>query len=186
MNKPEKIFDALLVKEYQSGNTKAVALLVKRWHVKLCKQAFWYTKDAAVAKDIAQDGWGIILKSLGGLRDPYCFGSWATRIVVRKSIDWLRQQKKEQNQLKLYYESTTISIVDADQTSANPNHVLIRKAIKGLPEEQQLVLLMFYIHEQSLAEIASILNIPAGTVKSRLFTAREKLKKIVKNRNYEK
>ena len=186
MNNPEKIFDAILVKECQSGNTKAVTLLVKRWHGKLCKQAYWYTKDATVAKDIVQDGWGVILKSLDKLKDPYCFGGWATRIVVRKSIDWLRKQKKEMNQLKLYHESTTISNVDTNAEPTNDAHALLKKAIKELPEEQQLVLQLFYLHEHSLQEMSTLLKIPKGTVKSRLFTAREKLKKLVKNRNYEK
>jgi len=186
MNNPEKIFDALLVKECQSGNNRAVTLLVKRWHVKLCSQAYWYTKDAAVAKDIAQDGWGVILKSIGSLKDPYSFGSWAMRIVVRKSIDWLRKQKTETNQLKLYHESTIIPDVDLNNGANDHKHILLRSAIKALPEEQQLVLHMFYIHEQSLREISTQLKIPTGTVKSRLFTAREKLKQLLKNRNYEK
>ena len=186
MNNPEKIFDAMLVKECQSGNAKAVSLLVKRWHVKLCKQAHWYTKDAAVAKDIAQDGWGVILKNLGNLKDPYSFGSWAMRIVIRKSIDWLRKQKTEMNQLKLYHESTIIPDVDLNTGTNDDKHNLLRSAIKALPEEQQLVLHMFYIHEHSLREISIQLKIPTGTVKSRLFTAREKLKQLLKNRNYEK
>jgi len=186
MNKPDQIFDALLVKEYQSGNKKAVSLLVKRWHNKLCKQAYWYSKDAAVAKDIAQDSWGVILKSLGGLKDPYSFGSWAKRIVVRKSIDWLRKQKTEVNQLKMYHESTIIPDVDANTITPDNALIILRNAIKALPEEQQLVLHMFYLHEHSLNEISDLLKIPKGTVKSRLFTAREKLKKLLKNRNYEK
>ena len=186
MNKPEKIFDALLVKECQSGNTDAVNLLVKRWHVKLCKQAYWYTKDRAVAKDIVQDGWSVILKRIGSLSDPYSFGSWAMRIVVRKSIDWLRKQKTELNHLKQYHESNTISNVDDHATFAEDRHALLRNAIKKLPEEQQMVLHMFYLHEHSLREISTTLKIPSGTVKSRLFKAREKLKQLLKNRNYEK
>ncbi|MEM7087062.1 MAG: sigma-70 family RNA polymerase sigma factor [Bacteroidota bacterium] len=186
MNNPEKIFDALLVKECQSASTKALTLLVKRWHGKLCKQAYWYTKDAAVAKDIVQDSWSVILKRLNTLKDPYSFGSWATRIVVRKSIDWLRKQKTERNQLKSYHESTTISRMDVDDVTPHDQHTLLRKAIMDLSEEQQLVLHMFYLHEQSLQEISALLGIPKGTVKSRLFTAREKLKQLLKNRNYEK
>lgn len=53
MNKPEKIFDALLVLRCQKGDKKSIPLLVKRWYKKLCRQAFYFTKDIDIAKDIA-------------------------------------------------------------------------------------------------------------------------------------
>ena len=60
------------------------------------------------------------------------------------------------------------------------------KAIKKLPEQQQIVIRLFYVEDYTLKEISEILNISIGTAKSRLFHAREKLKLILKNRNYEK
>ena len=55
MNIKEAIIDGNLVLEYQSGNVKALATLVKRRHKQFCEKAFWILKDADLAKDIAQD-----------------------------------------------------------------------------------------------------------------------------------
>ena len=95
MEKPENILDSWLVLDYRSGNNKALALLVKRWHAKFCRQAYWYTKDIHQAKDIAQESWTIIMKNITKLEDTNKFGSWAMTIVNRKAVDWLRVQKKK-------------------------------------------------------------------------------------------
>jgi RNA polymerase sigma-70 factor (ECF subfamily) len=62
----------------------------------------------------------------------------------------------------------------------------MRQLITQLPNEQQLVLTFFYMEEFTINEISGILQVPSGTIKSRLFKAREKLKQSLKNRNYEK
>ena len=72
----------------------AMAVLVKRWHVRFCKQAYRYSKDAAIAKDIAQDAWITILSKIDCLEKPEKFGSWGLSIVTKKSIDWYRKSKR--------------------------------------------------------------------------------------------
>ncbi|MDY7395470.1 RNA polymerase sigma factor [Aureibaculum sp. 2210JD6-5] len=195
MNKPEKIFDGLLVLQFKAGDKKAFALLVKRWHSKLCNQAFWYVKDADLAKDIVQESWSKILKKIHTLNETNNFGSWALKIVTRKSLDYLRKRNKEEFNLNQYHEQTQIdydtkkytenSDYSATSDSAG-NSKMVIDCIKELPEQQQIVLRLFYVEEYKLHEIADILSLPKGTIKSRLFYAREKLKLIIKNRNYEK
>lgn len=185
MTKPNQIFDALLVLECQAGSKKAMTLLVNRWHSKLCKQAYWYTRDSDQAQDIAQDSWGVILKKIAFLKDPNRFGSWALKIVTRRAIDWLRKQKKESTNLETNYDLLN-PIDDGDDTLAVNPVLKVRIAIKELPPKQQVILNLFYSEEFSIKQIGEILDISTGTVKSRLFTAREKLKTILKNRNYEK
>ncbi|MGB5782052.1 MAG: sigma-70 family RNA polymerase sigma factor, partial [Eudoraea sp.] len=75
--------------------------------------------------------------------------------------------------------------VDNDLDHKESDLVKIYTAIKGLPRDQQVVLRLFYLEEYSLREISEILNKSEGTVKSRLYHAREKLKIILKNRNHE-
>ena len=186
MNKTDKIFDAMLVLEYQSGGKKALTLLVKRWHQKLYSQARWYTKDDAIAKDVVQDSWSIIIKRLHGLKDPNVFGSWAMTIVTRKAIDWTRAQKKELNHLKSYHESTTSTTLDTNTLAVETIHSHLNKHVNALSLEQQMVLKLFYLNGHSLKEISSILQKPVGTIKSRLFTARENLKEQLKTIDYEK
>jgi RNA polymerase sigma-70 factor (ECF subfamily) len=184
MQRPEDILDSYLVLDYQTGNKKALALLVKRWHSKFCRQAFWYTKDADEAKDIAQDSWHQIIKKIQSLKDPNKFGSWSLAIVNRKSIDWTRRGKRKielLNRLK----NEKVNEESVDETG-EINHKEVLILIKQLPEQQQIVLRMFYLERHSLDQISEILNISKGTVKSRLFYAREQLKTTLKTRNYEK
>ncbi|WP_299219342.1 RNA polymerase sigma factor [uncultured Aquimarina sp.] len=187
MTNTNKTFDSLLVLQCQSGNKKAAAILVKRWHEKLCKQAYWYSKDVEASKDIAQDSWSTILIKIHNLKDPNSFGSWALTIVTRKSYDWLRKNKKELKSIDSYSENLYQDPID-DDTSGKDDSIMIvlKKAIKTLPNDQQMVLHLFYLEGYSVKQIGKIANISTGTVKSRLFTAREKLKLILKSKNHEK
>ncbi len=179
MIKTNKIFDSLLVLQCQSGNKKAATLLVKRWHKKLCKQAYWYTNDLEISKDIVQDSWSIILQKINTVKDPNSFGSWALTIVTRNAINWLRIHKKEVENLNTYKNDHKTTIIN-DHDDKEKTIALLKIAIKKLSHDQQMVLNLFYIEEYSVKEIGEIVNISTGTVKSRLFTAREKLKSILK------
>ena len=64
MNKKEQLIDSKLILEYQSGNGKALNMLIKRWHKSFCNKAFWVVKDADLAKDIAQDSWSTIINKI--------------------------------------------------------------------------------------------------------------------------
>ena len=171
-----KIFDALLVLQYQSGDRKALGMLVKRHHKGFCSHANWYLRDLDTSKDVVQDCWGIIIMKLGNLRDPNSFSSWAMRIVTRKSIDFLRQNKNKREKLS-QYQFTNLEGTTNEEKSTEI--IQLQQAIKSLPNDQQIVLRLFYTQEYSLVEISNILDISVGTVKSRLFHAREKLKTIL-------
>jgi len=171
-----RAFDALLVLQYQSGDKNALGILVNRHHKRFCSHAYWYTHDLDIAKDVVQESWGIIIKKLAGLRDPNCFSSWAMKIVTRKSLDILKQYGTRKSHLK--YDQLES---EYEEEEAQGSEVLkLRDAIKQLPNDQQMVLRLFYTQEYSLREISGILDVSVGTVKSRLFHAREKLKRILK------
>ncbi len=178
MIKPEKIFDGLLVLQCQNGDKKAFSLLVKRWHAKLCTQAYFYLKDKDIAKDIAQDSWSVIIKKINSLKDPNSFGAWALTITNRKAIDWLRKHEVNRGKVQTYYENSRVNYdTEIDNNTIEDDHTkIVLNAIKKLPENQQIILRLFYVEEYAIHEISNILNISKGTVKSRLFYAREKLK----------
>ncbi|MGB5499335.1 MAG: RNA polymerase sigma factor [Maribacter sp.] len=176
---PNKIFDALLVLQYQSGDKKALGMLVKRHHNRFCNHANWYLHDLDASKDVVQDCWGIIFNKLVNLRDPNSFSSWAMRIVTRKSIDYLKQKITKREKLKQYQYTN----LEGTKNEENTEIIKLQQAIKSLPNNQQIVLRLFYTQEYSLIEIGNILDISVGTVKSRLFHAREKLKTIYKHRS---
>lgn len=182
MNKSKELSDSILVEQYQSGNNKALAILVERWHKKFCNQAYWYTKNADLSKDIAQESWTVIIHKINDLRESDKFGSWGLSIVNRKAIDSLRKQNKY-IKLRSFDE---INLVEKEESKDSNLKEIILVAIKNLPEEQQLVLQLFYVEAYKIYQIAELLNIANGTVKSRLFTAREKLKSILITRNHER
>ena len=181
--KTDNHIDSELVKAYQAGDQKAIAALVKRWHLEFCKKAYFLVKDADVSKDIAQDCWQTIMAKLNTLEKPSSFKSWALRIVYNKSLDVLRQQSKDR--LKETKIENLQVAVGEDYKENNELKEALLKAIKRLPEQQQIVVRLFYTEDYSLKEMSELLHISIGTVKSRLFHAREKLKTIIKKNNYE-
>lgn len=184
MNKKQRLIDSQLVLDYQSGNNKALALLVKRWHKLFCKKAYWMVKDADAAKDIAQDSWKTIIVKIDKLQDPKSFAPWALRIVYTKSLDYINAKGRNRKHLEQYkfQQDTVVDVGDSNESIKKE----LLKAINNLVEQQQVVIKLFYVEDYSLKEISEMLNISVGTAKSRLFHAREKLKKILKHRNYEK
>jgi RNA polymerase sigma-70 factor (ECF subfamily) len=184
MNKNKYLSDTVLIANYQNGDKKALSLLVKKWHLHFCNFAFWIVKDADISKDIAQESWTVILNKLDTLQEPEKFKSWAISIVNRKAIDFIRERNREQVKLEKHYlenrSEETIQITD----DLIKNKLL--KSIENLSVEHQLVVRLFYKESYSLKEISEILTISEGTVKSRLFHAREKLKTIFKKYKNEK
>jgi len=183
MNKTNHTEDELLVMQYQSGDGLALQELVRRWHKTFCEKAYWLTKDADASKDIAQDSWNTIILKIDSLRDPARVQCWALRIVFTKAMDWMRSNQKNRKKLEDYHQNYDVETEEHKNDEALKKALL--KAISELPIEQQQAIRLFYVEEYSLKEIGDLLKLSVGTVKSRLFHAREKLKVQFKNRNYE-
>ncbi len=187
MKPSKKIEDAWLIAQYCEGHKSAMAVLVKRWHIKFCKEAYRYTDNYDSAKDIAQDAWITILKKIEDLENPEKFGSWGLSIVTRKSIDWYRKHKRTLDKhQKIVLEKEASITEEIDLVKEQDMSDNLRNAITLLSVEHRHVLKLFYVQEYGLIEISRILNISKGTVKSRLYYAREKLKETLKNRKHEK
>lgn len=178
----KKVFDSYLVLQYQGGNKRAFELLVNRHHKKLCRHAYWYVHDLDAAKDVVQDCWGTIIVKLQSLKDPNCFASWAMRIVTRRSLDYLNRESRTKRNLNKLPSTFGTGVDDEieDLTATKFQINRLRAAIASLPKDQQIVLRLFYTEEYTIREIAEILDVSVGTVKSRMFHAREKLKTIIK------
>lgn len=178
MGKTDNSEDELLVRQYCSGDVLALQKLVKRWHKRFCEKAFWLTKDADASKDIAQESWKTIMDKMGTLNDPSSFQTWALRIVFTKAMDWMRSNQRNRNKLENYYMNYDSN--EEEKSDDEPLKKAILIAIKSLPNEQQVVIRLFYVEDYSLKEISELLTISIGTAKSRLFHAREKLKQQLK------
>lgn len=181
--KSNQSIDEELVEAYKAGDKSALATLVKRWHKVFCDKAYWLVKDKDAAKDIAQDSWTVIIQKIDTLNDPKQFKYWAFRIVCNKSTDWLRIDTKKQKQS--IQNNLEIEFDNKEYSENKPLKIKLLNAINDLPANQKIVIRLFYLESNSLKKISDLQKISVGTAKSRLFHAREKLKIILKNTNYE-
>jgi len=139
-------------------------------------QAYWHCKNRLAAKDIAQETWSSVVKGIASIKDPARFSVWINRIVYHKSVDWIRKAQKNRT---LNEDDVKESLYGHhDVNNEEISQMMIH--LNQLPIDQKMVLTLFYLQQHSVVEIAEILSIPMGTVKSRLFNARETLKKKLK------
>ncbi len=168
-NAKEQIVDELLVMEAQDGNAKAMEALVSRWQKRLWHHAYRLTGNNQAAWDVTQQSWIGIIKGLRKLNDPASFKAWAYRITTNKSIDWIKKNKAAKH-------------LSIDQIGDYPQKEIKEHGTKELLEKldirKKTVLILHYFEQLSIPDISVVLNIPTGTVKSRLHNARKELKEL--------
>ena len=162
----------LLVLTAQSGNQQAFGLLFKFYHKPLVGFAFKFSNDSELSNDAVQDAWIKVAKNIRQLKDPRAFRSWIYRLVRWKLTDLLRKRSREGSQLEELNEETVSNLVD---NKADENETL-SIALSRLPNIEKQIIHLFYLDEMKISEISIVLEIPAGTVKSRLNRARQMLK----------
>lgn len=153
----------------QDGNAKALEKLVCLWQKKLWQYVFRLTADVHASWDITQQCWLEIIKGLRKLHNPANFKAWAYRIATNRTIDWLKDKNRSQH---INLESIE---VDRSQTDSDSQ---VKELVQKLKNESRAILSLYYFEQLSVSEISIALNVPPGTVKSRLFTAREELKQL--------
>lgn len=175
MDRPvEQLIDEILVMDCQSGSVKALEALVSRWQKRLWQYAYKLTGNTEGAWDVTQESWFGIIRGLNKLDDPTCFKTWAYRIVTNKSRDWRKEQIKKRQPPDEFE-----ICCNKDQTAeSKDNKSDIETIMSRLPIECRTVLTLYYLDELSVPNISDVLNVPQGTVKSRLYTARKEFKRI--------
>ncbi len=181
MSKKQNSTDSKLILEYLEGNTTVMPILVKRYHKLFCEKAYWVTKHKESAKDVAQESWVVIIDKLHTLERVDSFKAWALRIVYTKAIDAVKSRSK----LNINQSETDLTAIENANQDSNPRQTLLIRAIRQLPKQKADIIRLYYTEEYSVREISSFLDIPIGTVKSRLFKAREQLKSLLKSSYYE-
>jgi len=166
------IADELLVLGCQEGDAEAFRALVGRWQEPLWRHAFRLTGRDDAAWDVLQDAWVDMARGIHRLRAPGSFRRWAYTIVTRRAADWVSAQRDDPT-LRL---DETVSVPRAAPSSAVE---ALRAALLRLPRQSCALLSLRYVDEFELREIAEILGVPEGTVKSRLHHARAALREII-------
>jgi RNA polymerase sigma-70 factor (ECF subfamily) len=178
MRRLEDVIDEMLVLRCQRGDAGAFDVLVRRWHPRLLGLTIRLIGERDAAADVAQEAWLAIVRGLHGLDDPAAFRPWALRIAANKCRDWIRRKQRSRRRLRGHArcaESLAAEVMASGEAADEPVSSL-RAAIATLPLDRQALLSMFYVQQLPVAEIAAVLGVPEGTVKSRLFHARRKLR----------
>ncbi|MFA5341144.1 MAG: sigma-70 family RNA polymerase sigma factor [Clostridia bacterium] len=185
--------DVQLINMSINGDTDAFGILIERYQNKAYAISIKIVQNHDDALDCVQDSFIKAFKSLDQFNFQSSFNTWLYRIVTNTSLDLLRKNKKYQSNIPIEKPITDdnddyfIQIEDEkanieDIVHSNETVKAVRRAINELSEDFRKVIILFEIEQLSLAEVSQILKIPVGTVKSRLFRARDKLASILKDK----
>lgn len=175
MANTQQIRDGLLVLRCQQGDGAAFADLVQRWQERLWRHAYRLTANQDAAADIVQDSWMAVVKGIGRLQDADAFPAWMFRIVTNKSRDWVRKQQRRR-WLHDLLRSRTATLPPAFPREDVRTDSL-QAALAQLSLKQRALITLYYQEGFTTQEVADILGIPRGTVKSRLHHARDKIRR---------
>jgi len=165
--------DSYLIMLAQDGDQEAMTMILKRWRPRFVRLAHRLSGDGTLAQDIAQDAMININRGLNRLKDPEIFPAWSYQIIRRKTLDHFRKVKRRPQMVSLDTADAQYKTGDTQ----SPDYDL-RRALEKLPKADCLLLSLFYVEGYKGRELSAALGIPLGTVKSRLFKARENLKSI--------
>lgn len=172
----EELFQ--IISEAKKGNTSAFEKLVIEYKGHVFRQALAMVHDQMEAEDIAQEAFIKAYYSIKRLDNEYAFVSWLTRIVSNLCYDKmkLRAREREKHQETAEHAAILSKSSFVERTNAR---LTIEEALISLTTEHKEVIVLRDIQGFSYKEMADILNIPLGTVKSRINLARQELKKIL-------
>lgn len=176
MRTSEQIYDEYLVASAATGDRPALERLVARWQPRLVAHAWRVLGDAERARDVVQEAWIEILRGLHRLDDVAAFPAWAYRIVSRRCYRVFGQRARapfEAEEAGFAHEPESPEHQSAE-FSCDIEAVV--RALAGLAAPQRAALALFHLEGMSVAEIAIALDVPPGTVKTRLMHARRKLR----------
>lgn len=176
---PDHIVNEALARKYQSGDKEALKELIRRFNEQLTAKIYYHTKNRDSAKDIAQECWYVIINNLDEIKFQIGFEAWALNIARNKAIDWIRTQQRERKIISAAIAENESIINDETEETREFQILEMRACMNLLPQAQKIILELFYKDNLSLSEISEVLVLTKGTVKSRLFTAREHLKKLI-------
>ncbi len=175
----EKITDEALVSACLHGDRHAYGQLICRYRDGVVNVVYRMCGDESRAEEAAQEAFIRAWQKLGSYKAEYSFRSWLYRIAVNQALDELRREKPTmdidsemaENTLVSEYPLPEVALIHKEQAER------VHKAVLCLPEGSRAVVVLREYEGLAYQEIASALNIPLGTVMSRLSAARAQLRK---------
>lgn len=177
MTEKQAIYYELMVLRCCRGQKDAMEELVTSWERRLFYYIHRLVDDEQEAWSVLQETWVKVLQNIKKIREPRKLPVWLYGIARKTALGHLRKRYSEQTIFK--YDENISNMEDCDSYLSfdNAEQVHYGLCIISLPHRD--VLTLFFLQDLSLEEIAQILNIPIGTVKSRLYYAKQALKDVL-------
>jgi RNA polymerase sigma-70 factor (ECF subfamily) len=167
--------DEDLVRRYLSGDTPAFGMLVERHQTRVYNVALRVLGNAEDARDATQDAFLSALRKLGSFRGDAAFTTWMHRVTVNACYDLLRRQRR-QPLLRLATEEgepvPETGPPQPDHADAAAGSIDAARALSRIPDEFRVALVLADLQDLPYEQIARILDVPVGTVKSRVHRGR--------------
>ena len=157
-----------LVRGAQRGSASDLEALFRLHWARAYRAAFLVSRDAAAAEDIVQESFLAAIRALDRFDRRRPFGPWLHRIVVNRAIDWTRAR-----QMRAEAELSDSLAAPADEA---PLDGTLLAALAALPPDHRAVIVLRHLLEYTPGEIAELLDLPRGTVNSRLRRGLDSLK----------
>ncbi|MDR2884359.1 MAG: sigma-70 family RNA polymerase sigma factor [Deferribacteraceae bacterium] len=173
--------DGQIVESILNGDLQAFELLVLKYQKQLYYIANGIVKNQQAAEDVVQDAFIKAYEKLDTLKNQSGFYAWIKRIVINMSLNhydknkWLVDVSTDDGEYDFF---DTVAVDDNPEDKALKDELkgYIKLFVDALPDKLRLVLVLREVDDLSYEEISDMLNIPVGTVRSRLFNARQILK----------
>ncbi len=167
--------DAELAARAQAGDREAYGALVMRYAAQARRVARAILGNPEDADDAAQDGFLAALRHIGRYDPDRPFGPWLVRIVANAAADRRRRRKVRRTE-ELSPVAATAAPGPSEVTDRRALRAALETALADLPERQRIAVVLFDVEGYSHAEIAGMLGVPEGTVRSDVFHARRGLR----------
>jgi RNA polymerase sigma-70 factor (ECF subfamily) len=182
----ERSVDAEIVARVQQGDKAAFDLLVLKYQHKVAKLVSRYLRDSAEVQDVTQEAFIKAYRALAGFRGDSAFYTWLYRIAINTAKNFLVSQGRRPPSSDV--DIDTAEVLDGAgelREVATPERMLLRdeiadrvqRAISDLPEDLRTAIIMREIDGLSYEDIAQAMDCPIGTVRSRIFRAREAIER---------
>lgn len=178
--------DKQLVKRVQKGDKGAFDLLVLKYQHKIVNLVMRYVRDPEMALDITQDAFIKAYRALPRFRGDSAFYTWLYRIAVNTAKNYLAAQRRRPMDIELdlqdpeqYDLHAKLKETDTPEAVTISNEVqkTLERAIAALPEDLRTAIILRELDGMSYEEIAQTMDCPVGTVRSRIFRARDAIGK---------
>jgi RNA polymerase sigma-70 factor (ECF subfamily) len=176
------------IKQVLKGDQNAFAEIVEIYKDKVYQLCFRMLGNRHEAEDIAQEAFIRAFINIHTFNQKLKFSTWLYRIATNLSIDRIRKKKPDYfldaelagtDGLTMYSQLAANIMLPEDELESLELQEIIQKAILILPDKYRSVIVLKYIDELSLKEISEILDLPIGTVKTRIHRGRESLKNLL-------